>query len=67
VSPVGNDLRISYTSHPDATPEAELSALAAVYRFILDCCTKKEGGSTTAPDDAKKESQHVRARAIIPE
>ena len=27
--------RVTYTPRPDATPEAELSALAAVYRFLL--------------------------------
>jgi hypothetical protein len=26
---------IQYTPRPDATPEAEISALAAVYRFVL--------------------------------
>jgi len=36
-----NSPRFTYTSRPDATPEAELSALAAVYRFILDCHAKK--------------------------
>ena len=28
--------RITYTPHPDATPEAEKDALAAVYRLLLD-------------------------------
>jgi hypothetical protein len=27
--------RISYIPHPDATPEAELNALASIYRFLL--------------------------------
>jgi len=27
--------RIVYTPHPDATQEAELSVLAAVYRFLI--------------------------------
>ena len=29
--------RITYAPYPDATPEAELDALASVYRFVLDC------------------------------
>jgi len=29
--------RITYISHPDATPEAKLNVLVNVYRFILDC------------------------------
>ncbi len=28
--------RITYTPHPDVTPEAEKDALAAVYRLLLD-------------------------------
>jgi hypothetical protein len=28
--------RVTYTPRPDATPEAELDALAACYRLILD-------------------------------
>jgi hypothetical protein len=30
-----NSHRISYTSRPDATCEAEVNALASVYRFLL--------------------------------
>jgi hypothetical protein len=52
--------RITYTPRPDATPEAELDALANVYRFVLDCQAKKEGGLATAPDDPKKECERRR-------
>jgi hypothetical protein len=37
----------SYAPHPDATAEAEISALANVYRFILDCHARK--GAATSP------------------
>jgi hypothetical protein len=37
-----NSTHITYTSRPDATPEAELNVLANVYRFILDCHAKKK-------------------------
>jgi hypothetical protein len=57
---------IIYSPRCDTTPETELNALANVYRYILDRAYEK-GGPTTAHDDAKKESEHVRARAIIPE
>ncbi len=33
---------ITYAAHPDATSEAEISALANIYKFILDCRAKKE-------------------------
>ena len=33
--------RITYTPLPNATPEGELNALAAVYRLILDSKTER--------------------------
>jgi hypothetical protein len=60
--------RLTHWQRPgEISPGAELDALAAVYRFILDCRAKKEGGPTTAPDDAKKESKYVGAKTILPE
>jgi hypothetical protein len=32
---------VIHTPRPDTTPEAGLNALAAVYRFVLDCHAKK--------------------------
>ena len=47
--------RITYTPRPDATPEGELNALAAVYRFILfESSASKKGGLDTAPDGVMK-------------
>jgi hypothetical protein len=46
---------ITYATPTDAPPQAEISALSAVYSFILDCHAKRwdrlldKGG----PDDAK--------------
>ena len=34
--------RITYTPRPGATPEAEISALAACYRIILDSQSKRD-------------------------
>ena len=46
---------ITYTPRADATPEAELSTLAAVYRsLILESEGQEKGGPETAPD-ARKE------------
>ncbi len=57
---------VTYSPRPDTTQEGELNALAAVYRFILDCRARKEGGpALTAPNDAK-ESKHVRAKTRLP-
>jgi hypothetical protein len=63
--------RITYTSRVDAAPESELNALAAVYRFILDCPAsspvKKKGGQATAPNDAmmKGSNNDDRASTIL--
>ncbi len=59
--------RIIYRPRPDTTPESELNALAAVYRFILDCKAKKEAAPASRSDDAMKGSKHDRATGIIPE
>ncbi len=61
--------RIVYRPHPDTTPESELNTFASVYRFILNCHAKKEGGPATALDDAKaRSSDDFRAdKAILPE
>ena len=47
--------RIAYTAHPGATPESELSVLAAVYAFILKAhaqkiVTKQSGQEDTQGD-----------------
>jgi hypothetical protein len=48
--------RITYLPRPDATQEAELNALASVYRFILDSSAKKNaaGVTSTNGDDAER-------------
>jgi hypothetical protein len=58
--------RIEYAPRPDATPEAELSALAAVYRFVLDCRAKKEAAPESRPEDPERRSDEIRAKARIP-
>ncbi len=47
--------RVIYSPRPDATPEAEVSALAGVYRFILEesCYAKKEAVGVPSGDDEK--------------
>jgi hypothetical protein len=49
-----DSFRITYTSHPDATPEAELNVLANVYRFILDCHAKKIAAEPDSCNDAAR-------------
>jgi hypothetical protein len=56
---------ISYAPRPDATPEAELFTLANVYKFVLNCHSKKEATRPGGPDDGTK-SKEDSANAIIP-
>jgi hypothetical protein len=46
---------IAYAADPDTNPEAELFALANIYKFVLDCHTKKEATHPGSPDDARKD------------
>ena len=48
--------RINYTPLPDATPESELDALVAAYKFILECHESKKAADPTGdPNEAKED------------
>jgi hypothetical protein len=47
--------RITCTAYPDTNVESGLSALANVYRFVLDCRAKKEAAPKSRPGDARKD------------
>jgi hypothetical protein len=62
--------RIAYRARNDATPDAEISALAAIYKLCISkhVVSKNAGGAShTAGDDAMKGSSDDRARNIIQE
>jgi len=44
-----------YAQHADATPKAELGALASVYRFVLDSAQKNAAGRTSTNGGDEKE------------
>jgi hypothetical protein len=48
--------RIVYRARDDATPEAEIATLAAVYSFVLRSsqAKKKAGGSDAGESDTRK-------------
>ena len=61
-----NEAQIVYTPRPDATLEAELKALSAVYALALQKSRKsKEAAQPTAPKDAKVRSNEFRAETIL--
>jgi hypothetical protein len=47
--------RITYSQSSDATPETELPALVAVYKFVLNCRARKEAAPESRPEDAEKD------------
>jgi len=52
-------MTVSYAARADATPKAELNALASVYRLILDSRAKKNAAGVTSTNggDAKERSK----------
>ena len=66
---------IVYRPRADASPEAELDALASVYKFVLDCSDARRGnekaeGRLPSPDgrdDAKEIRNECAANGIIPD
>jgi hypothetical protein len=57
--------RIIYRSGPDATPEAELNALATCYRFILDCHAKKKAAEPAPEPDSCITTQIDRGALVL--
>ena len=49
-----SDPVITYAPRPDATAEAEIGALANVYKFLMDCRARKEATRPGSPDDGIK-------------
>jgi hypothetical protein len=47
--------RVTYAQHPGITPEAELSAIAAVYLIVLS--TRGRLPDESAPDDGSKSKE----------
>jgi hypothetical protein len=56
---------IIYVPRPDATPEAELNALAAVYRFILDDCRERKKAAPASRPKQPERTKDDPARAIL--
>jgi hypothetical protein len=43
--------RVLYTPRSDTSPELEAAALAAAYRYVLDCQAKKRADDTSDGED----------------
>ena len=58
---------IKYTPRPDATPETELDALAAMYAFVLECQAKKEAADATGDRNEVKEVTDIDPKHRLPQ
>jgi hypothetical protein len=60
--------QIAYQARDDATPEAEISVLAAIYRLVVNSANRNAPGVTsTKGDDAMKGSEDDRAKTSLHE
>ena len=48
---------VTYTPHPDASPEGERTALANVYRLLLE---RREKSDVAAADSAEERGEHAK-------
>jgi hypothetical protein len=55
-----NSAQVRYSHRPEATAEAEVSALTNVYRFILDCHAKKMAAELAPGSDGSNDTAMVR-------
>jgi hypothetical protein len=65
----GAKLAIAYAARPDTTQEAEISALAAVYRLCLSSHTRKNAAgetSTNGGDEKERSRNDSLAKTRIP-
>ena len=62
-----DSVRVTYQPRSDATPDGELTALVAVYRFVLEAHARKKAAAPSGQDDAKGDNDYVRAKTILPQ
>ncbi len=48
-----NGPQVQYRSLPDTTPQTEITALSAVYRFVIEASHKKRPPAPVAPTTRK--------------
>jgi len=51
--------RITYTPRANATPESELDALAAIYKFVLECHARRKAADPTGDPNEAKEDKDI--------
>ncbi len=59
--------RLSYSRIADATPESELDALVAVYKFILQCHESRKVADPTGDRNEVKEVEDIDPKQRLPQ
>ena len=59
--------RLTYAPLPDATPEGELDALVAAYKFILECHESRKAADPTGDPNEAKEDKDLDPKRSLPQ
>ena len=62
-----SNTHLTYTPRPDATPESELDALVAVYKFILQCHESRKAADLTGDPNEVKEVEAIDPEQRLPQ
>jgi hypothetical protein len=60
-----SETRIEYCPRPDATPEGELAALAAVYSYLLDLYEEKAGEEVAGGEEEPPRASPQKRSGIV--
>jgi hypothetical protein len=58
--------RLTYAPLPDATPEGELDALVAAYKFVLECHESRKVAGRVGDRNEVKEDEDVDPTGSLP-
>ena len=61
-----DNTHLTYTPLPEATPESELDALAAVFAFVLECHERRKVADSTGDRNEVKEDEDVDPTGSLP-
>jgi hypothetical protein len=58
--------RLTYTPLSDATPDTELDAISAIYKFVLECHERRKVADSTGDRNEVKEDSDVDPTGSLP-
>src|SRR4051794_6288013 len=63
---IASSTRLTYIPLPEATPESELDALAAVYAFVLEAHASKKAATPSGQADDVRKDTNAHTKDSIP-